>query len=723
MSFANIHRFLPVLLYGFFFCLPAFGQTSLHGREVSDFSDYRGSLFGTNSGLYQINTDMNTTPLWTGGMIKKILATPQGYYLLTDRGIVFSSDLVNWEDRNRGLPIKTLKEIAQGKKQFIRQVQDLKDLEYNPADPAMLVTATKDGVYLTRDAGLSWKNLGMPSAKTNGLKAVAVANLNTPVVFASHGIYGVYALVLGTAETAASQKWISLNQGLELQETTENPDEVADILVDSSMGHPRMFALQSFRNRVYELDWNAKRFILLNKSSEDFIAQDSLQLLGDNLLYVQQGSLARFPLTDTSEIAAHGEASPIPMDQIEALIRKVATILPESLAAAALVSPSISHFHGTSPLCLSELWLLREPFEAVAAEPFTKTALNREGLYLPVNHALDQKTLNRYLQIINTKKLNMVVIDMKDDYGRLRFTPQNPDITAKGRVFNPVNLESFTSTMKAHGVYLVARLVVFKDPELYKKEGGKYAVWDSVQNGPWQGYYENADGSHTDYDEKWVDPYSEEVWAYIAAISRELHQRGFDEIQFDYIRFPTDGVNLPQASFRWRDAGMDMESAILSFLRYVRKNVDAPISIDIYGANGWYRTGARTGQEVEVLSRYVDAICPMYYPSHFEQTFMAHNPPELRPYRIYYLGTLRALAIARNQTVIRPYMQAFYLNVSYDRKYYNNDYVLRQLLGVQNAGGYGYTYWNNVGRYDEIPLPETRISSGPALLFKPSKID
>ncbi|MDR0598085.1 MAG: hypothetical protein LBG14_06220, partial [Treponema sp.] len=199
-------------------------------------------------------------------------------------------------------------------------------------------------------------------------------------------------------------------------------------------------------------------------------------------------------------------------------------------------------------------------------------------------------------------------------------------------------------------------------------------------------------------------PYSEEVWEYTAAISAELRQRGFDEIQFDYIRFPTDGANLADAQYRWREKGMDMESAILSFMRHIKARVDAAISIDIYGANGWYRTGARTGQEVELLAPYVDVICPMYYPSHFEQDFLAQSPAELRPYRIYYQGTRRTGHIGRGQIIVRPYAQAFFLNVSYDRQYYNSDYVRRQAEGVRDAGTGGLTYWNNSGRYDEIPL-------------------
>ncbi|MGP1530165.1 MAG: putative glycoside hydrolase, partial [Treponema sp.] len=124
--------------------------------------------------------------------------------------------------------------------------------------------------------------------------------------------------------------------------------------------------------------------------------------------------------------------------------------------------------------------------------------------------------------------------------------------------------------------------------------------------------------------------------------------------------------------------------------------------IDIYGANGWYRTGARTGQEVELLADYVDIICLMFYPSHFRQSFLAYAPAKERPYRIYYWGSFRNKLIARNKLIIRPWAQAFYIPVSYDKKFYNEDYVQRQILGIKDSIDEGYVYWNNSGRYHDI---------------------
>ena len=162
---------------------------------------------------------------------------------------------------------------------------------------------------------------------------------------------------------------------------------------------------------------------------------------------------------------------------------------------------------------------------------------------------------------------------------------------------------------------------------------------------------------------------------------------------------------MASAQYRWRSEGMDKESALVSFLSYARKNIDAPIGIDIYGANGWYRSGTRTGQDVELLAEYVDIICPMFYPSHFEQTFLNYKPFAERPYRIYFYGTYRNTVIGRNRIIVRPWAQAFYIGVSYDRQYYNSNYVQQQIFGVRDSVDRGYMYWNNIGRYDDI-LPD-----------------
>jgi hypothetical protein len=693
---------------------------------------YQPMLAGTDKGLFSLDTGGAIQPLWTGGAVSKIFSIGgegnETWILLGSEGILVSTDLQNWESRNRGLPVKTIKIFQDGSKSFLPTVQEIKDLEINPANTDIMVCATKDRVYLSRNQGRSWTSLGAPPYRTNGIKAVAVAampaedgNDGELTVFISHSTYGVFYI----HPDKSGAQWIEINKGIEQLETTGNADEVSDIAITLNAGlsgsaSPWVFVSQTFRHRLYQLDWRRKTFNLIWSDESPFGTLDSLAAGKNSLRFLMEGAIAEIDYPDGMPVKTKPGLR-MRQDIIHAIRAMPGGARPNCVALR-------ENQNNGEPITLNELWLLDE--DSTVSEP----AAGKEGLYLPVNHAMNSNSLKPYLDVISGRALNMIVIDMKDDYGRLRFAPRNPAINGKGRVFRPLDIDAFLRDMQSRGIYTVARVVVFKDPELARRENGKYAVWDARYNRPWAGYHDTrrnkADISDEDrqnqlieflpaddpqyeivrtyYDERWVDPYSEEVWEYTAAVAAELHERGFDEIQFDYIRFPTDGVNLGSARYRWQENGMDMESAMISFLRHIRGRVKAPISIDIYGANGWYRTGARTGQEVEMLAPWVDVICPMYYPSHFEQDFLAQSPPELRPYRIYFQGTLRTARIGRGRIIVRPYAQAFYLNVSYDRKYYNADYVRRELEGVRAAGTGGLTYWNNSGRYDDIPVQDSK---------------
>ena len=696
-------------------------------------------ILGTAEGLTGLDQRGRPELLWSGGQVKKVFSRNTGksfqWTILTAEGILSSADLRNWEQLNQGLPASTIKVFEDGKTSFLTTAQDIKDLEMDPQNPEIMVCAVKDAVYLSRNGGKDWENLGMPNFRSNGIKAVAAASIDGELtVFCSHSIYGFHYFL----PDKSGSKWTELNTGLETLETTDNPDEISDIALwipgkDSEPGPaaeavgrgspPVIIVSQTFRRRIYRLDWEQKKFELIWSGDSGFGTIDSLTVSGNTLRFIQDQDIMEFTIPAKGKAAAQ----PRKRKDLADLIAGIPKNLDLKPVCAALPERSGRTVSGFT--CLSELWLLSASGNL---KDITAPAAGREGIYLPVNHAMDPFSLAPYLETIKTRNLNMVVIDMKDDYGRIRFTPQDPELKGWGRVFRPVDIEVFLKEMQSAGIYTVARIVVFKDPETANKEKGKYAVWDSRKNKPWEGYYDTRrpkgsapadEGSsghkievlpaaepeyeilRTYYDEQWVDPYAEEYWNYITLLSRELIDRGFDEIQFDYIRFPTDGINLPDAQYRWHSAGMDMDSAIVSFLRHVRTKVKAPISVDIYGANGWYRTGARTGQEVELLAPLVDIICPMYYPSHFEQYFLAQDPPELRPYRIYSEGILRTSCISREKIIVRPWVQAFYLNVSYDRRYYNTDYIRREIEGVRKAGNGGYTYWNNLGRYEDLPLP------------------
>ncbi len=675
-------------------------------------------LAGTESGLYKIIGNDTPEPLWTEARVTQIVETvvngQQVWFFVTGKGLLRSDDLQSFSliGSMSGLPMLTVKEYVDGEVRLVQKAKEIKDLAVHPQNHDILVATTDNAVYLSKDHGNTWKNLGF-SAKTAGAKAIAVADMRIAgkknsdgspaeelTVFLSHPIYGLSYI----HPDRANRKWTDITKGFSAMPTQGQPDELADILPvvkldEEGYAVTEIYISQTFMPNIFQLNWEKKQAIKIYAGTEPADTIDGLGWTGSNLIYTSPGKISLFNV-------AAGKNVGIPSDYFswKASLVKV----PEPVYTAYI--PKNRTGFSTS-LVLNELWLLKP--EKVYA-PYTSEKLTQiKSLYLPANQGRTKSGQDEIIQTLKDNKLNSIVIDMKDDYGLLRYKTQDPLVKEKGFVSQyAVDLDQFVERFKSEDIYLIARIVVFKDKHLSQYDGGKYAVWNKSSQSRWVGTKGekeitdeegNVTGTETlYYDEHWVDPYCHEVWEYNVAVAKELIRRGFDEVQFDYIRFPTDGTNLWQASYRWQDKGMDKESALISFLSYARQNIEAPIGIDIYGANGWYRSGARTGQDVELLSEYVDVICPMFYPSHFEQPFLAHAPAAERPYRIYFFGTYRNSIIARNKSVIRPWTQAFYLGVSYDKKYYNADYVQRQIYGVRDAANHGYMYWNNIGRYDDI---------------------
>ena len=677
------------------FCLPLFSQPA-----------NQTPLVGTLDGLFKISGN-SAIPVWTDGEVHKIIQTNQ-YYFLTSKGIFSSSDLVEFTPLNEGLPLHTLKTYNGTEKSFVSIQKELKDLSAHPQQPEILVTASRDAVYLSKDSGKTWKSLGL-SARTSGCKSVAVADMpvynssgqitgTQLVVFMSHPIYGLSYIL----PDAASPKWTDIERGFDTLPGNPYVDEIADILpvletqADGSI-ITKIYLSQTFIPRIYVLDWQKKQGQIIWRGELVNGTIDSLVYDSNTLYFLEMAGFSSLDL-ETKQITKKPSAA----DYWLTLVNKTA-----KHPQCAFFTQNIGG--KTTAVSLTEMWML---YPAEITSPYFSTVNNKKSLYIPSNH-VSGAALDKHIKTIKDNGLNSIVVDMKDDQGMIRFNAKTPSIIEKNGISRyAIDLEPFVEKLKKDNIYLIARIVVFKDKNLYQYAGGKYAVWDAKLKKPWlgiRGYTDILDeqgektGSTTNYyDEYWVDPYSEEVWAYNVAISQELIARGFDEIQFDYIRFPTDGYNLSDASYRFRDNNMNMESGLISFLRYARENIQAPIGIDIYGANGWYRSGARTGQDVEMLSHYVDVICPMFYPNHFEQNFLDYAPAAERPYRIYYFGGYRNSLLARNKVLIRPWVQAFYMNVSYDRIYYNKDYVRREIFGVRDSLNMGYMYWNNSGRYDDI---------------------
>ena len=360
-------------------------------------------------------------------------------------------------------------------------------------------------------------------------------------------------------------------------------------------------------------------------------------------------------------------------------------------------------------------------------------AAQRHGIYLSAWSAAAR--LPEFLEFLQQHGLNSFVVDLKDDSGFLTYDSELALAHELGAVQGPIRLDELVAEAHAAGIYVIGRMVVFKDRFLYRWQDHRLAVWDRERDAPWRHLIPvtpvratttedsdaaaHADGTATETAEEtapdpepateqrefWVDPYAVEVWEYNVAVAAEIAGRGVDEIQFDYIRFPSDGP-VERAGYRNRRPGMTRIDAIESFLAMAREQVRAPISTDLFGFNSWYRSGNWIGQNIEILSEYVDVISPMFYPSHFPNDFLSDRSYLERAHDIYEQGVRRARHLVQGRSYIRPYVQAFLIGgeLRMEEEEYGR-YLTLQLEGNRTAGGTGFTLWNASNRYYMVTEP------------------
>lgn len=313
-------------------------------------------------------------------------------------------------------------------------------------------------------------------------------------------------------------------------------------------------------------------------------------------------------------------------------------------------------------------------------------ALDKKALYTNIWQL--KKNLDKLIKTMKAAGQNALVIDTKDDNGKIHIPIPSEIISGIQKRKKTLDIESIIKKLHKEKIYVIARQVVFKDKKLYKAFKNKYAIWDKKKNKAWKG------NKH----EYWVDPFSEFVRNYNIKIAKETASLGFDEIQFDYIRFPSDGL-IYNCKYRFKKDQDSFKSEILAdFLEKASTEISAPISVDIYGFNGCYRFGNTIGQDIDVYARFADVICPMVYPSHYGTRYLKKGPRAKRPYRIVYSSGIRALYLSEYQAIIRPYIQAF----NYISPTWGVEYIRYQVKAVKDSGCSGYIFWNAAGEYKMV---------------------
>jgi hypothetical protein len=284
--------------------------------------------------------------------------------------------------------------------------------------------------------------------------------------------------------------------------------------------------------------------------------------------------------------------------------------------------------------------------------------------------------------------LNTIELDVKDENGRVGFVPSSVPLARRIGASAPYyRAKQVARQVHAHGEYLIGRLVTFEDPVL-SEQRPDLAV-------------HNADGSvwHNNAGLGWTNPYDRRVWRYNVDVAVAAAQAGFDEIQFDYVRFPSDGdISLirypgehPQG-MRW---------TIPAFVQYASKRLHplgARVSVDVFGLSANRDLGI--GQLPRRVSRYVDAVYPMVYPSHYNPGEYGIRDPSAWPGRIVGRSLLDfQRALEGRKARLTPWLQDFSLG-----RTYTIDDVRRQIAAARGHGANGFLLWNPLGLYDSDVL-------------------
>jgi hypothetical protein len=299
----------------------------------------------------------------------------------------------------------------------------------------------------------------------------------------------------------------------------------------------------------------------------------------------------------------------------------------------------------------------------------------------------DRGIRTRVLDLAARTELNAVVIDVKGDRGWIIYQTEVPEALAAGAQ-GPATLRDFDGMMaelKARGIYTIARIVTMKD-NILANARPDLAIIDTRTGKPW------IDNEKLG----WVDPFQEDVWKYNIALAKEAVRRGFDEVQFDYVRFPTDG-RLGAAKYSKPNNKDTRLPAIAGFLARARREIGAVggfVGADLFGYTAFNENDTDIGQRIEELAPHLDFICPMVYPSGYHKGIPGNPNPVLVPYKVVYESVRLIRKRAGIHVVrVRPWLQDF-KDYAFDRRIFGVPEVQAQIRGAEEAGGAGWMLWN-----------------------------
>jgi hypothetical protein len=294
------------------------------------------------------------------------------------------------------------------------------------------------------------------------------------------------------------------------------------------------------------------------------------------------------------------------------------------------------------------------------------------------------------VRLADSTEVNAFVVDVKDDTGCLLYDSQVEVARQIGatRCIRARDARARLDTLHEHDIYAIARIVVAKDPLLAERR----PHW-SVQQRDSGGLWRDRIGS------AWVDAYNDSVWIYAAQLAEEAVHMGFDEVQFDYVRFPDEPREvLATAVFPSRKKGETQREAVRASVAMIVRRLEplgVPVTFDIFGLTSSATGDLGIGQVWEDFTSVADVVLPMVYPSHYYAGAYGYARPNANPYAIVKNALHEAIERSRSQAksaAIRPFLQGFTLGRRLPR--YTPHEIREQIRAAEDLGIESWVLWN-----------------------------
>ncbi len=279
-----------------------------------------------------------------------------------------------------------------------------------------------------------------------------------------------------------------------------------------------------------------------------------------------------------------------------------------------------------------------------------------KGIHVSIWVAADRGFFKQMVDLVEKTEINGMQIDVKDESGAVAYPSQVPLGVAVGSPLTKggVDMERIMDKCWYNDWYPIARIVCFKDPIVASKRPD-LAV-QTASGGKWGGG-------------KWLDPYNRENWDYILGLAVEAARKGFKEIQLDYVRFPTNGDTTTCVFPAKGDDPREKKQVIVDFVRFIHdglKPMGVVLSADVFGLIASDQGDMGIGQDVTAMGQYLDYMCPMVYPSHYNRGEYGIDNPEANPHDTVYASLADfQKKLEGTNCKLRPWLQDFSLSIPY----------------------------------------------------------